>query len=464
MFVFGYATNAYAYSLPDQLNTDVNSFATDDVYLRIGAPDVNSTLTSFKIKCDGNCPSFDTQQLLKCNTGDYATCTSITETTNVNYCGITGDELECNFGTGKTLNAGYLYILHIDPTTTAVLKLGSSNPSPFNTCNYESILFEGGVPKGNNYPSCSGTYGSVAGPLAIAFNGASFYQETSVSLTMPTTTVNYLQYGEFHVSISDITHNPYWNASTTNRLWFRFVYNEKNISYPAIYKTDVYKDFSGSVTSTGIIASAIAGNFFSTNKATSTWNMQGYLYSSDPNSGGEVIASAGSIEFYVENGNLLDPQSTWTRYQTATTTDTFAYKDCSTYEFIDTSGYIPFFASTSLDKVQCYFQNGVTFWAQLLFKPSQLKKDDMQNTLDSFKKVFPFNIVYTLKDSTDKAIQNASTTSPSNLSMNIHGTNVVLLSSSTLSNFIGEENKNTYFTIVKSILYLGTAITIISMI
>lgn len=80
-----------------------------------------------------------------------------------------------------------------------------------------------------------------------------------------------------------------------------------------------------------------------------------------------------------------------------------------------------------------------------LFVPSSESTDYLQSSILSFQKVFPFSLVYGAIGDISTAATNAASTTPADLRLNYWGMSVPVLTSTTLSGFIGSSNTSLVF-------------------
>lgn len=110
--------------------------------------------------------------------------------------------------------------------------------------------------------------------------------------------------------------------------------------------------------------------------------------------------------------------------------------------------------------------NGVQKSAEFLLTPHDLSMSVFKGAFASFKTTFPFVLFYQYTDAVQSAITSAEGNSGNYdmvLSLPGHGS-ATLLTSSTLENAIGTENKDLVFTIIETVLWIGTGATLIAII
>ena len=125
---------------------------------------------------------------------------------------------------------------------------------------------------------------------------------------------------------------------------------------------------------------------------------------------------------------------------------------------IDTSGL--------MGQIQCGAKFGITESAYFLFNPSCSSLNYIENGFGMLKKGFPFNAYFDLTDSINTAIttsQTATTTAIGIPFININSTStnkfviLPLISSSSVSNAIGSDNKNLFRTSLGYLIWILTA-------
>lgn len=169
------------------------------------------------------------------------------------------------------------------------------------------------------------------------------------------------------------------------------------------------------------------------------WVAQAYLYDSD----GTLIDSSGYIGFTVnaEAEFTIVPESI-TDFGGDPIFDVFSSStlNCGQYEFIDTyiGGTVPFFASTSANRVSCEIMETTGDVLRFAFIPPASSTQNFANTLSSFKQVVPFSIYFSVMDSIRDGA--ATSTGSGTLSVNLPGwdatdtyESVAVISSTTLT-------------------------------
>lgn len=169
------------------------------------------------------------------------------------------------------------------------------------------------------------------------------------------------------------------------------------------------------------------------------WVAQAYLYDSD----GTLIDTSGYIGFTVnaEAEFTIVPESI-TDFGNDPIFDVFASStlNCGQYEFIDTyiGGTVPFFASTSANRVSCEIMETTGDVLRFAFIPPASSTQNFANTLSSFKQVVPFSIYFSVMDSIRDGA--ATSTGSGTLSVNLPGwdatdtyESVAVISSTTLT-------------------------------
>jgi hypothetical protein len=91
-----------------------------------------------------------------------------------------------------------------------------------------------------------------------------------------------------------------------------------------------------------------------------------------------------------------------------------------------------------------------------LFSPGEAYTADIQNSFANLQGDFPFSFAYSTLGAISTAAQ-AATASTSSLSLPLWGANITILSSSTLSGFVGESNKDMIFKAQDAVAWVGVA-------
>ena len=451
-----YANSAHAYSFPNQFNQD-GYFSSEitDSYIAIGYVDTNTALNQIRLYVDPNQSNYFTGGSVyvdKC-TSPFSGCSGgyyYSWTTDNSVAG----QVDINFTGGYTLLGGYYYIFTFQNShlSSAYYNTVSGN---FLLCEYQQGFRFTVNPWYQSNNACNTA--SVNNKIyKVSFNGASAYTPTDLVTEFATSSWNSTDVILGTTTITNIENNQYWSTSTDNILWIKYeLYKDASIVPNIVWRKWT---FPKNATGTWTVSAEIEGYNFMFNEATSTWYVDTALYGIDQ---GKFIATSTTETLYMKNTGYDNPYIT--SYNNETSTQAFKYSDCSVYPFIDNSGVIPFFASSSVDRVFCVSKNAFSWLVQLFFYPSNWSKNMITSQVDQVKGVFPFSMVYSVQRSVSSSIDEVNG-DIGTLNFNFNGKIIPILTSSTLVNAIGVTSTQTYFDIVKSILYVGTAYGIVSMV
>lgn len=147
------------------------------------------------------------------------------------------------------------------------------------------------------------------------------------------------------------------------------------------------------------------------------------------------------------------------------------YVDCSAYENVG------FFSSGTIGGIFCNVKKTGYSIAQWLLVPPQFAQDYWQGALNNIKQVPPFNVVWGVVQSFEAQAQNASSTGANYADLNLDipeaHINTQLLSADMVKNWLttshcnsacAQERKDTYFSWVSAIIWLGAGLKILTFI
>lgn len=174
---------------------------------------------------------------------------------------------------------------------------------------------------------------------------------------------------------------------------------------------------------------------------------------------------------YTSNGTIQDFCS-----------ETIAFKTGINTAIVDTSQLQHFYAtgifSTSTEIEECETPGGFTDIGggisygfckvgKFLFTPSEYSTGRMFNAFEKFKTVFPFGYIFAITDALQAQIADSETgTTNSTLTLSVPGLgfSADVLSSTTLSDFTGNDFKNWFFTLQKWLAWVAVLFTMIAII
>lgn len=126
---------------------------------------------------------------------------------------------------------------------------------------------------------------------------------------------------------------------------------------------------------------------------------------------------------------------------------------------------VPFWntGSSTFEVVRCLGRELIVFGIEALFKPTDYSVTDFKRSVDNFKTTFPFNVVTVLSDSIADTTDNPATSTNSLTIPFQWGGSFVAFNSSSLSSVIGTDNKNLYFSTLRSFLWVFTGFIMLSL-
>lgn len=115
------------------------------------------------------------------------------------------------------------------------------------------------------------------------------------------------------------------------------------------------------------------------------------------------------------------------------------------------------FGSATFTDIICYIKQAIVW----LFVPSQTITSYLQNSFDAFDNVFPFSVIYAVRDGAMFAASSTANLGNPSLSMPLPwgNTEISILSSSTMSRVVGNSGKTLVFNIFTALIWVGTALS-----
>jgi len=180
------------------------------------------------------------------------------------------------------------------------------------------------------------------------------------------------------------------------------------------------------------------------NGTSTTWYAYSEWYDSTTATSSTLIANSATISFVITGTKpAVNPDLTdGSPYNDATSTTRLnpATLNCPQYAFTDTYfGAIPFFASSTADRITCEIKKTASDVLQWTFTPGQIgsSTQTLSNTLTGFKEIFPMSVYFTVTTAAKNSV--ASSTMSPTLSVDLPSlsgatvTSVPILTSTTLT-------------------------------